>query len=499
MGVIKKEGIKHSAIIYIGVFIGTINTLYFYPKYFDPDHLGLFRFLMDTSILLFPFISLGVHNLSVRMFPIFKSDKNGHNGLLFLLMTGVTFGFLLFLGIVYFMEPQIVFYLKDESLLIQQYWYFIIPLAGLTIFSTICNQYILNFKKVVLPSVFNDLYIKIGLPIIGILIYYEHLSIREGVYSLLGIYFLRLLSFLIYTIYIKEWHWKPNWEILKPPLLKEMRIYSLYGILGSLGSIIATRIDVFMVALLAADDLKDVAVYTIAMFIANIITVPASAITSIASPVIADSWKRNDIENIKDIYSKSSIILLTVGLFFFIGIWCSIDDLFTLMPKEEIYSGGKYVVLILGLGKLFDLATGANDQIISYSKYFRFNFYAVLVLAILNVVNNYIFIPMYQINGAALATASSILIYNLSKSIYIYYKIKLQPFTLSTLKVLIVSCVVYLIAINIPSTNTPLLDITIRSTIISITFIGSIIYLNISEDLTSLFWQVINKVSSFIK
>ena len=499
MGVIKKEGIKQSVIIYIGVFIGTINTLYIYPKFFDPDHLGLFRFLMDTSILLFPFISLGVHNLSVRMFPTFKSDKNGHNGLLFLLMTGVTFGFLLFLAIVYFMEPQIVLYLKDESLLIQQYWYFIIPLAGFTIFTAIGSQYLLNFKKVVLPSIFNDLYLKIGMPIIGILIYYDYLNIREGVYSLVAIYFLKLFSFALYTIWIKEWHWKPNWEILKPPLLKEMRIYSLYGILGSIGSVIATRIDVIMVALLADDDLKDVAVYTIAMFVANIITVPASALTNIASPVIADAWKRNDVKNIKEIYSKSSIVLLTIGLFFFIGIWCSVDDLFALMPKGEIYSQGKYVILILGLGKLFDLATGANDQIISYSKYFRFNFYAVLVLAILNVINNVIFIPIYQINGAALATASSVLIYNLSKSVYIYYKIGIQPFTLNTLKVLIIGGLVYLLAINIASTNTPFLNIIIRSIFIGITFLGSIIYFKISDDLTSLFWQTLDKVKAFIK
>ncbi len=494
MGVIKKEGIKQSVIIYIGVFIGTLNTLYFYPKFFDPDHLGLFRFLMDTSLLLYPLISLGVHNLSVRMFPTFKSEENGHNGLFALLIMGVSIGYILFLIGVYFFEPLIVDHLKSESLLIQEFWYFIIPLAGLTIFSAICNLYVLNFKKVVLPTIFDDLYIKIGLPAIGILIYFDYLTIIEGVFALVGIYAFRFISFLIYIFWIKEWHWRPNWEMLKPPLIKEMTTYSFYGILGSMGSLAATRIDVFMVALMADKNLKDVAIYTIAMFIANIIAVPARAIANIASPIIAESWKQNDIANIKDIYSKSSIVLLTVGLFFFIGIWCSIDDLFSLMPKEEVYSQGKWVIFILGLGKLFDLATGANEQIISYSKYFRFNFYAVLILAVINIIANYIFIPLYQINGAALATATSLVVYNLSKFLYIRYKIKIQPFSWDTLKVLVIGGVVMLVGLSWPGFNIPFLDIILRSTVISILFVSMVLFFNVSQDLNNLFQQILDKM-----
>lgn len=499
MGVIKKEGIKQSAIIYIGVFIGTLNTLYFYPKYFDPDHLGLFRFLMDTSLLLFPIISLGIHNLSIRMYPTFKNESNGHNGLFAMLMGGVLAGYILFLIAMFFFEPVIVSYLKGESLLIQQFWYYVIPLAGLTMFTSISNQYILNFKKVVIPTIFDDLYIKIGLPIIGVLIYFDFLTIVVGVYCLVGIYVLRFISFLGYIYWIKELHWRPNWSMLKPPLIKEMTTYSFYGILGSLGSMIATRIDVFMVAFMAVDDLKDVAVYTIAMFIANIIAVPARAINHIASPIVAQSWKVNDLKSIKEIYSKSSIVLLTIGSFFFIGIWCSVDDLFTLMPKEEIYSQGKYVIFILGLGKLFDLATGSNEQIISYSKYFRFNFYAVLILAVVNIIANYIFIPIYQINGAALATASSLVIFNLSKFIYIRYKMNMQPFSWDSFKVLLIACGVMIVGLSMPGFNIPLVDIIIRSTVISILFISSILYFNVSQDLTDFYHQIIKKIKTTLK
>lgn len=499
MGVIKKEGIKQSIVTYVGVLIGVANTMYFYPKFFSEEELGLFRFLIDTATLLFPFVSLGIHNLSVRMFPTFKNSENGHNGLLYFLLLGVFIGYAVFLIGVFILYPFIETLLSEKSLLIQNNWFYIVPLAGLTVLGMICTQYILNFKKVLLPSIFNELFIKVGLPAIAVICYLDILTIMQGVYLLLGIYLLQVLSLIGYIIYLKEWHWKPNWGFLKKPLIRDMRSYSLYGVLGSLGSIMATRIDVFMLALLATDDLKDVGIYSIVMFIANVITVPARAINNISSPIIAESWKTDDIQNIKEVYSKSSIILLTLGLLFLIGIWSSIDDIFALMPNGEKFAVGKYVILILGVGKLFDLATGTNGQVIGYSKYFRFNFYAVLILAVINVVSNFIFIPIYQINGAALATACSLLIFNFSKTAFVYFKMGMHPFTLNTLKVILIGAFVCVLGMNVALTNSPFLDIILRSLTIGITYVTAIIYFNVSEDVTTLFWQILDKAKALFK
>jgi len=153
------------------------------------------------------------------------------------------------------------------------------------------------------------------------------------------------------------------------------------------------QLDVFMVSILSDGELSDTGVYTIALFIANVVIIPSKAITAIAAPIISQSWTKNNTQKIQNIYRKSSLNGLIAGIFLMICIWLSIDDLFRIMPNGERYDGGKYVVLILGLTKLFDMATSVNQHVIGYSKYFRFNFYAVLILAILNIFSNYIFIP----------------------------------------------------------------------------------------------------------
>lgn len=498
MGVIKNEGIKQSIVTYIGVLIGVVNTMYFYPKYFSEEELGMFRFLIDSATLIFPFITLGIHNLSVRMFPTFKNEENGHNGMWFFLLTGVLVGVCFLFLVTYPLLPFFSGFFVDKSLLIQDNWYYIIPLAALIVVSRISIQYILNFKKVLIVTIVDDLLIKVGLPVIAVLCFFDYLSLEEGIYVLLGIFGAQVLILLGYIVYLKEWHFRPNWSFLTKPLLREMGIYSFYGVLGSLGSVLATRIDVFMIGMLADNDMKDVGVYSIALFMANVVTVPARAINNIASPVIAESWKNKDMSNISSVYSKSSIVLLTIGILVMVGLWCSIDDIFALMPNGEKFAVGKYVILILGIGKLFDLATGANGQIIAYSKYFRFNFYAVLVLAVINVIANFVFIPNFQINGAALATMSSLIIFNLSKLLYIKYKLNLNPFSIDTLKVLAIGGVTLLLGLYMPSTHFLFLDIVLRSALITVVFVSLVLYFKVSEDLSALFYQVLGKLKGIL-
>ena len=80
MGVIIRQGIKHSLVNYLGAGVGVISMLFIYPL--DAEAYGLARFLTDTAILFIPITLLGANVLPVRFFPTFEDDKNAHNGFL---------------------------------------------------------------------------------------------------------------------------------------------------------------------------------------------------------------------------------------------------------------------------------------------------------------------------------------------------------------------------------------------------------------------------------
>ena len=261
--------------------------------------------------------------------------------------------------------------------------------------------------------------------------------------------------------------------------------YGLYGILGSLGSRLAERIDILMLATLST--LDNTGIYVIPLFISNVIDIPRKAIARITSPVVAEKWKDNKIAEIEDLYKKTSLNQLIVGLWVLLGIWLSIDDLFSIIPRGETYALGKYVVLILGTARVIDMMTGVNSEIIGYSKYFKFNFYMILCLAVFNVGINYILIPKFDYNGAALATLASMTIFNLMKFIVLKWKLNMQPFTWQTFGVLGIGFVAYFVtAFYVPLTDWVLVNMAIKSILVTLIFFGGIFYFKLSDELLAL-------------
>lgn len=96
--------------------------------------------------------------------------------------------------------------------------------------------------------------------------------------------------------------------------------------------------------------------------------------------------------------------MLVCGLVFLL-IWVNIDTLYHFVPNRDVYEAGKWVVLLIGLGKLSDVLFSVNGEIIVFSRFYVFNITATLLMAITVILLNLLFIPRYGIEGAALASS----------------------------------------------------------------------------------------------
>jgi len=236
-------------------------------------------------------------------------------------------------------------------------------------------------------------------------------------------------------------------------------------------------------------DLEQVAFYTVAFFIGNAIKVPGKSIVSTAIPLISKAWEEKDLKTIQSLYSKSSINQLIIGGVFFLRVWLNIDEIFSLLPNK--FSHGKWVVLFIGLSQLFNISTGINGVIIVNSKHYRYDLITNVILVFLTIGTNYFFIPIYGINGAAMATAISVLLFNLIRLVLIKVKMNMHPFSLQTLKTILLLFVVYFLLGLLPNTNYAFADIIWKSILVFSIFIPTVLYLNLSED--------INKIRDDIK
>ena len=72
-------------------------------------------------------------------------------------------------------------------------------------------------------------------------------------------------------------------------------------------------------------------------------------------------------------------------------------------------------------------------------------------------------IPRYGINGAAISTAISSLLYTLIKLALIYKKFKFQPYDINTLKTMGIIAICLALNFVLPTLESPLINILLRS------------------------------------
>jgi O-antigen/teichoic acid export membrane protein len=192
------------------------------------------------------------------------------------------------------------------------------------------------------------------------------------------------------------------------------------------------------------------------------------------------------MDEISTIYRKTALNQFIIGTLLLIGIAANLDSIFMLMPKGEIYSAGKWVVVIVGAGKLVDMLFGPSSEIIVYSKYYWFNIVLIVILAVVIVTANNLLIPSYGIEGAALGAAITMVIFNSVKYVFIWVKMGLQPFTLGFTKVLGIGAVAWTASMVLPRMDIVLVDMAVRSALIGGIFSALVLGLRLSPEANDL-------------
>ena len=492
MGIVIRQSIKNLIITYIGLAIGYVGTLILNPLILTEEQIGLVRILVSVSFMFSSFAALGAINIPSKYFPYFNNKEKKHNGFLFFLLLIGFLGFLTFVFIFLIFKRTIYSIYISKAPLLVEYFYYFIPLTFIALYYNIFQSYIIMQQKPVVPSLIREILIRV-LTVFSLLIFFFKWTSFHGLIDLIIItYAISFLILAIYTKYLGSLFLRPNLSVFRSKYLKDILSFGGFALLGNVSGLLVANVDGIMLS--AYKGLGATGIYTIAFFIATVIEIPKRSISQSIIASISEGNKSNNLKLLKDLYKKTSITQLIMGALIFLGIWCNIDNVFHLIPNGNIYIQGKWVVFFIGLAKFFDLSTGSNYEIISTSKYYRYDLIFIILLGVLAVITNIIFIPLYGMTGAALASALSVLIFNIFRSTFIYLKMRIQPFTINTLKELFIIAITLTINYFLPKQANFILDIILRSSIISIIFIGLTLFFKVSEDFNLIFKNIIKKI-----
>lgn len=489
MGIIIKQSIKGSFWSYLGVVIGFITTSYLYPNYLTTETVGLFGLISAYTVLLSEFSALGFHAVTARLFPYFRNEKKGHNGFVFILIIVILIGFLLVTTAFYILKPWIIESNIEKSKIFADYIYLLLPL---TLFTLLYNQFDI-YNKLLYDAVFGtflqEFLQRIMILIVTLLYAFHIINLNQFIIAFACVLCLKGLVLLLYLLIKGDISIMPQLSFLNNNLISEMISVALYGILAGIGGSIVFSIDKIIINQMLG--LASTGVYTIAFFFGTLVIIPSRTLIRISGTLIAEAFKKNDLKYISEIYHKSCLTQLIIGAFIFGGIWLNIENIISILGPE--YNEARWVIFFIGLGYLVDMTTGANGQIIAYSKHYKVALLFILILIVLVIILMYILVPKWGITGGAIAIAFSIIMNNIMRALFLKVKYDMQPFVWKFLVIIGVAIFAYTISSILPIQKKILPDILFRSSVFTVIYTILIFRLKVSNDINQALLKIINR------
>ena len=235
-------------------------------------------------------------------------------------------------------------------------------------------------------------------------------------------YFGRIISFLVACFaillliifpFIKS---KLKGFSFKYTFIKESYTIGLILIIGQILSWILEKIDRFMISDMLSID--DAGIYGVGYQFGMIVLVMQSAISRAWMPYIIDKTKEKNKEAI-----NQTIKYISLFMFVFSVLVAIASYLYITFVIDERYHAASNISVIVCFGYCFDGLWKLYNGLLVYENMFKIYTITVLFAGVINIIINYFAIPIWGINGAALATVFSFFGGYLVSLIYVRYNL----------------------------------------------------------------------------
>lgn len=488
MGIIAKQSIKGSIYTYTGALLGFINVGLLMPKFFKQEEVGLVNLLIAVTLIFSQFGSFGFPSIISRLFPYFRNPEKKHNGILSLGFIISTVGFLVILIFFLITKDYIIETNQEKSYLFAENVFYLPFLIFFTIFFFLMDHYSKVLFDATLGTFLHDFLLRVINLFLILSFVFNLIDFDEFVFGYILGYIAPTVIFAAILIKRKTFLIGGLNKKLIKKLLPEIIKIGGFGIIAGFSGMAVINIDKYMVNYYLG--LSSAGVYSIAFYFGTLIIIPARAVKKISSIVLSEAWKSNDLKTINEVYHKSTVNQFVFGLFLFIGIWANIDNIFKILPD---YESGKYVILFIAVANVLEMLSGVSATVISNSAKYKAMGYIMLFTLFNIIILNIILIPIWKLNGAALASLISVSVTVFLKFFFIKKNFKLQPYNFKHFKVLLIGGVTIFINFLIPQLENFYFDIFVRSLIITVIF-GLLIYFsNVSQDIN----RIVKKILFF--
>ncbi len=481
MGIVAKQASRNAVYMLVGAIFGALNRVLILPIAFEDftEGIGLIALLLSVALVLSQFLSLGANSIFINYLPKFNNSSKEHELLKRIITLCIVSSLLFGIGLLLGRHEFLQLLTPEDSELMDGNFVFLFILTLAITFYQVFTGFLQSKYKTVIVNILNDPFLKGTYLFLVIIYWHDIISFHFLLALLVGSYCLATTLAFFFSI-------REGFSISSKERLinkKEIIEYGLYSLLDKGAGTFVHQLDVLMISFILT--LSSTGEYTIAFFIGSIVLIPQKSISSIANPIVSKEIANNNMSEVNKLLKDSSLSAVLVGGIIFSLVWISGAEIFKLLPDN--FSNGYWVVFFIGMSRMVYMLGGISGGIILFSKYFRFNLILNVFLLVVTFITNLVFIPVYGIAGASLATFIAFLGFVIFRLWFVYVKFGIHPFSRSLFYLIAIQVIVISVLKSVDFKIHPALEIVINSVMFILLYYMLLRVFKVIPSLSSMF------------
>lgn len=387
----------------LGLALGYFINIYL-GRTLGKDGIGVYYFIMSFINIGLIFSKFGLNISLIKISAIGKKEildfKLLKNSICIVLLTSLFSIILIFLLFSFSRENLSNFKLLKIVILS------IFPLTVLSIFSSI----LIGGGKILSATLIQSLLF--NLIFLILILYFKSDNISNVLmFFLISSYIVLVVAgYLFFKIFRKKIDYENNTEVSIKKILKTS--YPLMFI--SSINILLTSLDKIMLGIWHTSGV--VGIYGASQKLVAISSMGLIAINNVVAPIFAREYSNGNIIELKRIVKIITIVMSLIASLFLLIFLKFSQELLNIFGRGFT---GTNTLKILSVGQFFVLATGPMAYLLMMTGNDKFHRKNLIISLIINILLNFILIPKYAGEGAAIATAIALIIKNLLGFIYV--------------------------------------------------------------------------------
>ena len=286
----------------------------------------------------------------------------------------------------------------------------ILPLSILTLVNAVFQSY----KHILKFMLFKSALLSFLFLVFLVVAYLLNLDIeifKIYIYAIVAV----LVIASITLIFFLNSHLKPHTNSAKqtsitPIKLKSIASLSFPMMLSSSFALLMGWTDILMLSYFKTS--TDIGIYNTALKLAAITLIALTSINTISSPKFAEYFAKKDFGGLKDVVQKSTKMMFVTS--------APILLIFMLLPKTILsifgpeFVSGYLVLVVLCVARFINSISGSVGHLMQMTNNQNTYQLIIIIAFLINLILNYLLIPKFGINGAAISSSIAMIFWNVT-------------------------------------------------------------------------------------